>query len=815
METLLRDLRLGARMLVKNNVSSCAAVLCLAFGIGANTAIFGFVNALLLRPLPVSEPETLARLYVKNSGGPAFGFFSYPDYRDLRKHAEGLSAVAAEQLLQLNLTSSGRPERSWGALVSGNYFLALGVTAARGRALVPADDETVNPVAVLSHGFWQRRYGADPAALGETLFVNGQPFTIVGVAPAEFTGFTLGLGPELWLPISAQPRLTSSPDKLEARGMRWLNVTARLEPGVTMAAARSAVRGFGDYLKETYPETHQGTSLVTVGFEDARVPPELRGALLGFTGLLMAAAGLVLLIACSNATSLSLARALARQKEIGVRLALGASRSQLIRQLLTESLLLALLAGVVGLALAHGVSRLILRLGSLADAPVNLDLSPDLRVLGFTLGISLVSAVLAGLAPALASTRTDLVTILRDESLNAGQGSRAPMRSILVVVQIAVSLVLLTGAGLFLRGLQQVHDIDPGFDPDGVLIASLNLDLQGYDEARGESFYERLLARLKTLPGVASASLGEMVPLGLISQPTAVSPVGYVPSAGASAPLVDHNVVSPDYFRTLRIPLIRGREFNPQDDEGAPGVVIVNEALGASFWPGEEILGKRLVVGGTAREIVGVVGTGKYRSLTEEPQPYFYLPFAQSYQPVMNVHLRAPERAESFLPILRAEVGALDPHLPLTGARSLNEHLELSLLPARLGVRFLGSFALLALTLASVGLYGALLFFVVRQTRELGIRMAIGATARDVIWLVFKQGMTLTAVGLGVGLLVSLATGRMMASFLHGVSPFDPLILVGMPFTLAVIAFLASLVPARRAARLNPIHAIHHANKSA
>ncbi len=812
MEAFLRDVRLGARLLMKSKVSSCAALLCLAFGIGANTAIFGFVNALLLRPLPVSEPETLVRLYAKNSGGPAFGFFSYPDYRDLREDAGGLSAVAAEHLLPLNLSSADRAERSWGALVSGNYFSVLGVTAARGRILEPADDETVNPVAVLSHGFWQRRFGADPAALGKTLFVNGQSLTIVGVVPAEFTGFTLGLGPELWLPISMQARLTSNPGRFEARGTRWLNVTARLEPGVTVAAAGSAVQVFGEYLKETYPEAHRGTSLVTVGFDEARVPPELRGALLGFTGLLMAAAGLVLLIACSNATSLSLARALARQKEIGVRLALGASRSQLIRQLLTESLLLALLAGVVGLALAHGVSRLVLRLGSLTDVPVSLDLSPDLRVLGFTIGISLVSAVVAGLAPALSSTRTNLVTILRDESQSGQRGSRAPLRSTLVVVQIAVSLVLLIGAGLFLRGLQQVHDIDPGFDPEGVLIASLNLDLQGYDKARSESFYERLLARLEALPGVASVSLGEMVPLGLISQPTAVSPEGYVPIAGASTPLVDHNVVTPDYFRTLRIPLIRGREFNPRDDEGAPEVVIVNEALGERFWPGEEVIGKRLVVGGSSREIVGVVGTGKYRSLTEDPQPYFYLPFAQSYQPVMTVHLRAPERAESFLPMLRAEVAALDPHLPLSEARSLNQHLELSFLPVRLGVRFLGSFALLALTLASVGLYGALLFFVVRQTRELGIRMAIGATTRDVLWLVLKQGMTLAAIGLGVGLLASFASGRMMASFLYGVSPFDPLIFVGVPFTLAVIAFLASLVPARRAARLNPIHAIRHAN---
>ncbi|HXG68899.1 MAG TPA: ABC transporter permease [Blastocatellia bacterium] len=834
METLWQDLRYGLRMLRTSPGFTLIAVFSLALGIGANTSIFSIVNAVLLRPLPVAEPEQLVFVFNGSRSSP-YSTSSYPDYVDYRDRNEVFSDLFAYGGISVSLSRDDLPEQVSGLIVTGNYFDALGVRAALGRTFLPEENQTpgAHPVVVIGHGLWQRRFGGAPDVIGQQLTLNGHSFTIVGVAPAGFNGVEVFEAYDLYVPMMMQalvrpPRGGFSgemnPDLLARRGAGWLSIVGRLKPGVTIEQAQAAMTTIAGQLEQAYPDTNRGR--IATLFPVNKVDPRAYTQLLSVAALLMAVVAMVLLIACANVANLLLARASARRKEIAMRLALGASRLRIVRQLLTESILLSALGGLVGLLLA------VWTIDVLKTTPppegifsFTLDYRLDGRVLGFTLVLSLLTGIIFGLAPALQATRPDLVPALKDDSSGTGQYNRRfSLRNLLVVAQVALSLVLLIGAGLFLRSLRQAQGIDPGFDAEKVLTASLNINLLRYTKAQGKEFYRRVIEQVEALPGVEAASLARVVPMSgggrtnslLIEGQT--GPDNVSRSEGTGSPdenphTVSTNVIGLNYFKTMGIPLLRGRDFTAQDGEEAPGVVIVNEAFVQRHFAGEDPLGKRLSFRGSRgpwMEIVGVVRDSKYRTLGETPTPFAYQPVAQQHETGMTLHVRAASDPLSIAAAVRREVQALEKNLPLTDLQPLTALISSSLYPARMGAALLGVFGLLALTLAAAGLYGVLSYAVSRRTREIGIRMALGAQTGNVLRLVLKDGMTLVIVGIALGWTAAAFVTQLIASFLYGISPMDAATFAVIPMMLALVALLASYLPARRATKVDPMVALRY-----
>ena len=839
-ETLLQDVKFGARTLLKNRGFTLAAVLTLALGIGANTSIFSLVNAVLLRPLPVHEPERLVYVFDGTRANP-YNVSSYPDYLDYRDRNGVFSELAAYASITLSLNSDDRPDVISGLIVTGNYFDVLGVRAQAGRTFLPEEDTTPggHPVAVISHGLWQSRFAGDVHVAGRQLLLNGHQFTIVGVAPAGFDGAELGQKNDIYVPMAMQalvrpPRGGYSgemnPDLLSRRGPRWLSMVGRLKPGVSVEQAQAAQGALAAQLAEAYPDTNreQIATVSPVGKGD----PTQRGTLLSVAGLLLAVVGLVLLIACANVANLQLARAASRRKEISVRLALGASRGRLVRQLLTESVLLALLGGAFGLLLAVWLVRFAQAYTPPGNFfPVAFVFDLDHNVLGFTLLLSVVTGLVFGITPALQASKPDLVIALKGEAAlvpgASGRGARHfTLRNLLVVAQVALSLVLLISAGLFLRSLQQAQRIDPGFDTAHVLTMPLNINLLRYTKAQGQEFYRRVLEHVEGLPGVQSATLTRTPPLSGASRQSTVTVAGQEPpgrsssseSTGGGGEGIADNItlsspVALNYFRTLGIPLLRGRDFNAQDREGAPGVVIVNETFARRYFPGQDAVGQRVSLNGAQGpwlEVVGLARDGKYITLGEAPAPFLYQPLAQRHESGMVLLVRSGGDPSALAPAVRREVQTIERNLPLTNARTMEELLNTSLFPARMGAVLLGAFGLLALLLASVGLYGVMAYSVSRRTREIGIRMALGARGGDVLRLVLRESMALVAVGVALGLLAALAATRTLAGFLYGINPADPAAFIAIAILLAVVGLAASLIPARRAAKVDPLVAFRY-----
>ena len=821
MDNLLQDVRYGLRMLVKNPGLTAVAAISLALGMGANTTIFSLINTAFLRPLPVEKPDELVMIYTSDFSGPAHGSSSYPDYLEIRDKTGVLSGVLASSVQPLSMSSGGQTERVSGEIVSGNYFSLLGVKPVLGRNFLPEEDQVpgAHPVALVSYGLWQRRFGSDPNIVGQLLTLNGEPVTIVGVAPDGFPGLQRMFPVDLWVPMMTLSRLSGGRDRLSERGSRWLALVGRLRPNTTVAQAQTSLTVLAGQLKETFGSAWidvkgEGRRITVVPESKARVHPRIRGDVVGFMGLLMAVVGLVLLIACANVANLLLARATGRQKEIAIRLSLGAGRARLVRQLLTESILLSVLAGGFGLLIAFWTNNMLLAFKPPIAFPITLDLTPDVRVLGFTGVLSLLTGVIFGLAPALQTSRPDLVPALKDEAGAITTGQRGPgLRNAFVVTQFALSLLLLIGAGLFLRSLRNASSIDPGFDPDNVLTMSVNLQLNGYSEPRGKQFSRQLSDRLQELPGVVSATLSAFPPLNpLFGSRRRVFVAGYNPRPGEDMEF-HYNIVGPEYFQTLRIPLLSGRGFAVQDGEGAPGVLIVNETFARRFWPGQEPLGKRLGVSGpqgNLLEVIGIARDGKYNSLGEDPKPFFYLPALQHYNSRVTVLTRTAGDPKGMLAAVRQEIRALDPNLPVTEVSTLIEYLGVSLFPARAAATLLAILGLVALLLASVGIYGIMSYSVGRRAREIGIRMALGAQRRDVLGLVVGQGMRVIGVGVAVGLAGALALTRFLSTWLYGISATDPVTFAGTPLLLAGVALVASYLPARRAARVDPIVALRY-----
>ena len=808
MSTLVHDLRFAIRILLRKPMFTVLAVATLALGIGLNTAVFSAVDALLLRPLPgVTRANDLAQLY-RTWPGVEYGSNSIPHWRDLRERSKDVfSDAAIWSFTRLSVSSGGRSDRVMGQIVSANFFSVLGVRAERGRVFVPSEDvgELAHPIAVLSHAAWQGRFGGVEDIVGKSVIVNGNSYTVIGVTPADFRGPIPIVTPEMFVPLMQLQQIEPGSEAMTERGENSMNILARLAPGVTMERAEARMRTLSAELKSDFPADYDKSGISLVPQSEAGIHPSFRSAQLGLTGVVMAVVVMLLLIACVNVANLFLARAQDRWREMAVRLSIGARRGVLIRQLLTESMVFALVAGACGLLVATWAISLANRI----RLPMDLDFSPGLRlsptVLLFSLGVSIVTGVLFGLVPALQATHPALVPSLKGEA-PAG-GSRSRLSRGLVVAQMALSLVLLTCAGLFLRNLAAATEVDKGFRSEGVLIAAVDPGLQGYSRARSEDFFQRLTERLRALPGVVAVGLAAEIPLGLNSSDRGFEVPGYIAAKDENMS-IRYTVATPGYFETLQIPLIAGRPFSARDDSAAAGVVIVNQRFVERFWPDGNAVGRTVRVGGEDRTIIGVVPTGKYSRLGEDPTAFAYFPQAQMWRSEMVMHVRSSGDPAALIPQVRGEVAALDQDMPVSDMQTMTSHLGLALLPARLAGTVLGIFGALGLMLAAVGMYGVMSYAVTQRTREIGIRMAIGAARGEVVRMVMRQGLALVAIGGAVGLAAAFGAARLLRSVLYGSGAMDPLTFGAVPLVLVGVAALAIWVPARRAASIDPVLAM-------
>jgi putative ABC transport system permease protein len=809
LEILWQDLRYGVRMLFKNPGFTTITVLTLSLGIGANTAIFTLLDKVLIRPLPVERPDQLVTFVEDAGGSPAI--FSYPLYAELRERNDVFSGVVAYDQKPFSLSDGSQSERVIGQIVSGNYFAALGVRPALGRFFLPEEDRTpgTHPVIVISHGLWRLRFGGDPAVIGKTVSLNNNRYTVVGVAPSEFTGTTRGTVNDVYVPIMMQVQPGSGRSGfLDNRNAGWLQLIGRLKPNVGRAQAQAALATPVEDANRNFPGNpdkdsgQMGDPTKVFLMDGSRGHADRVKDLSLPLKLMMGVVGFVLAVACANVANLLLARASARRKEMAVRLAIGASRWRVVRQLLTECAILATLGGGGGLLVAYWGAGLLLGFQQQTNlVPRALDGNLDGRALGFTLGLSLLTGIVFGLAPALVASKSDFVASLKEDTPGLGRVvRRLSLRNLLVVAQVALSLVVLICAGLCVKSLRELQAIDPGFEPAKVMTASFDLGQNGYNEARGRQFISQLSERVATLPGVEAVSFANVVAFS-------DAPWTYPAIIEGSKPQpASHNAISPTYFQTLGIPLAQGREFTTQDTAGAPRVFIVNEAAARRFWPGREAVGQRLNGG----EVVGIARNSKERGLTADPRPTIYKPLLQIYMPDLTLHVRTATEAQTLLAAVRREAQALDPTLPVYNLGTLAQQKDGLLYIERLAAALLTLFGLLALSLAAVGIYGVLSYAVTERTREMGIRLALGARPSDLLKLVVGQGLALTLIGLVIGVGASFALTRLISKLLYGVSATDPLTFVLLPLLLTGVALLACWIPARRATRVDPLAALRY-----
>jgi len=816
MQKLWQDLRFAVRMMWKNPGVTLVVMLSLAIGIGANTMIFSLINAILLRPLPgIVEQNRLADIHGTDASGKTYRGLSYPDYEYYRDENKVFDGLLAMSYMSLSLNTGGTPERAFGLIVSGNYFDVLGTRPAQGRFFLPDEDKTpgTHPVAVVSYGLWQRRFGLDPGLVGKSITLNGHPFTVIGVAPKGFGGMWVGLMPDVWVPMAMHAQVRPGEDQMK-RDSAWLKMRGRLKDGVALEQAQAEMNMLARQLEQAYPETNRGKGVQLETTET--LPNKERKQVVIFMSMLMVVVGLVLLIACANVASIFLARAAARNKEIAIRTALGASRSRLIRQLLTESVMLFLLGGIAGVLVGVWTINLLLAFKPPGGLQISLDVGLDWTVLIFTLLVSLLTGIIFGLAPALRASRADIISPLKAETAG-GISRRSRGREVFVIAQFAISLILLIGGGLFLRSLQNARAIDPGFKPDGVYTTFFDLSLLGYDETHAREFYRQIVERTEAMPGVRGVSLARLVPLSGDGSTINVKVAGHEPPAGQDAFSIDANAVDTRYFQMLGVPLVRGRNFSEADRPDGPQVAIINETMARRFYGTVDAVGKTFTIDSpdkaqdTMVEVIGVAKDGKYVTIGEAPRPYIYLSFQQSYAPVATLHVSvATADAPSVIASIRHEVQTLDANLPILEVMPMIERVGFSLAPLRLAATVVGALGLLGLLLAAVGIFGTVSYSVAQRTREIGIRMALGARHRDVLWLVIRQGMWLAFIGIAAGLLLAFLITRALIGLLYGVSATDPVVFAGIALLLASVAFVACFIPARRATRVDPMIALRY-----
>jgi len=815
---MLKDLRYALRMLTKTPAVTCVAIVTLALGIGANTAIFSGVRAFVLREIPAPEASRLVRPIEIGEDGRTADEISYPDFVDYRNQSTSFTGLSGEDMLQIAIDTQDQNDVIWGQAVSGNYFDILQIKPFMGRSFLAEEDGApgAHPVVVLGHSLWERRLGSDPNIVGKKLRLNNRPYEVIGVAPKFFKGTKFGLSMDFWVPIAMDEELRGVTGWLNSRDSHWMNVIGRLKPGISLAQATAEMNAISSRLNQIYPNERASSTQARVMTEPDGRWGEANVVFKSGSAVAMAIVGLVLLIACANVANLLLARAAARRKEIGIRIALGASRSRLIRQLLTESLLLSLVGGGLGLLLAYWITRLME--GFIPIIQYNIVenfFALDSQALVFTFIVAVACGLVFGLAPAWNSSNPDIVPVLKGASgIQKGKTRRLTLRNGLVVGQVALSLVVLVCGGLFIKSFRRAQQIDPGFETRNALLVTLNPQLVGYDDDRARNFYEQAVARVSNIPGISGAGVARLIPLGDSSNSNGpVLKEGEQLPRGSAGRSVLTNVVSPGYFNALRIDFVDGRNFDERDRMNAQKVVVINQYMAQQLWSGESAVGKRIFIGPESHEgieVVGVVKTGKYRNLAEDPRLAMYFPVTQRRPGIMTLVARTNGDPRNFVGAIRHEMETLDRTVPLSSVRTMSEHMTWPLWAPNMAASLSLGFGLVALLLSSVGLYSVMAYVVSQRTKEVGIRMALGASRKDVLQMITSQGMRLALIGAVIGLALSLALAKVVSSLLIGVSGYDLTTFVVVFGLLGVVAFVASLLPARRATKVDPLVALRY-----
>ena len=809
-QDLAQDVRYGLRMLRKSPGFTAIAILTLALGIGANSTIFSWINSTLLNPIPgLAHANGFTSVFSGTVSQP--GSFSYPDYADLRDRNHSFSSFLAFSLEPMNLTGEGKPERAWGMLTSANYFEMLGIHPILGRGFLPSEDVNAGgaPVVVISDRLWQTRYGGRASLIGQTIAINRHPFTVVGVAPPVFQGTQTGLRSDLWIPLAMQTEATPYPNLLNDRAAKWLFGLGRLKPGVTRGQAQAEMSFLYKQIADQLPDSHKGETAMTL-HPLWRAPYSSNYYLHTILSLLMAIAGVVLLLACANVANLLLVRSIGRRREMAIRLSLGATRWRLVRQLLVESLIFALCGGAVAMCFTLWTAGMLSNFIPPSSVPISMNIQVDRSVLLATLLISLITGAVFGILPTLRSSNLQPVSVLKEEAGSvAGGRHKARLSSFLVVAQIALSLLLLVSAVLFIRSFQKAQQFDPGFNPHHVLIASYDLSGAGYDSARGTEFNRQLQAKLLALPGVQSATLATWAPLGFYTSSTEVQAEGYAAQPHESLN-TEEAFVGPDYFKTMEISLAAGREFGFQDGDKSESVAIVNQKFADTYWPRHNALGKRIQADGIWRRVIGVARTTDYDEIGEKPRSFVYFPILQNYYPGMTMHVRVAGDPLAFEPTVEKAIHELDADLPVFDAADLDWRINLNTTNQRLAGTFVGGFGILALILASVGIYGVLSYTTRQRTHEIGVRIALGAKPGDVFGLILRQGAKFVLAGVAIGLAASWLLTRVLSSELFGITATDPLTFTGVAVLLTIVALTACYIPARRAMNVDPMVALRY-----
>jgi predicted permease len=814
MSNLTQDCKYGVRVLRKSPGFAAIAVLTLALGIGANTTIFSWINSTLLNPVPgLSRSSEVVSLTLSKPDENPFPF-TYPDLEAMRDGQQSFTGIAACGFAQMSLKGKSKPQRIFGMVASANYFDVLGVRPIIGRGFLPEEDTKPGgaPVAVISYRLWQTHFAANPNIEGQTIEINEHPYTIVGVTPAVFQGSQTGVRTDVWVPIMMQAQLNPLGDLLHDHHQFWLLGFGRLKPGVTLQQAQQEMTLRLQPEVKAYPEEHKGHDAVTV-YPLWRNPFGLNLFMSKLLPALMCIAGLVLLLACVNVANLMLVRAVGRRREIAIRMALGVSRWRLVRQLLVESLIVSLAGGVVALVITLWTQGTLMKFMPVTeDIPLSLTVTADRTVLLATLVISALTGVIFGILPALRSSGVAPAAVLKEETGSAsGTLRKARLASSLVVAQISLSLLLLVCAGLFIRSFRSAQQIDPGFNPHNVLIASYDLFTAGYSDSTGAEFDRQLVSKLESLPGVQSAALSDREPLSFGGGSTSVKPEGYVSPANESME-TQAAIITPNFLQTMQIPIMKGRDFTLQDTKSSQRVVIVSEAFANRYWPNQEPLGKQLNSDFTHEwfKVVGVARDAKERGLNEKPMPFVYLPLYQIYRPTMIINARVAGDPMTFANTIQKAVHDMNPELVVYDMTTLEVRSQFASFGQRIAGTFVGAFGLLALALAAVGIYGVTSYTTRQRTHEIGIRVTLGATKRDVLRLVLGHGMRLMLIGVGVGLALAVASTRFLGPLLLGVTSTDALTFSSVAILLCAVAMFACFIPARRATRVDPIEVLRY-----
>ncbi len=825
MGTLIQDIRYGVRMLLKNPAMTLVAALTLALGIGANTTIFSAVNGLILRPLPVANADRLVVFGAQQQGGDNFNHFSYPDFADVRAQSDGFSHVMAYTLTLAGMESEGRTEPTILSYVSGNYFQALGLNPYQGRLIYGQETEKAGTenVIVLGYGYWKKRFNSDPGIVGKQVKLNGHPVTVIGITPQTFHGTYALVDMQGYIPIGMRTLWRQSADKSDNPNDYWtkrdlhdLTVLGVVKPEMTRQKAEVSANIVAQRLNKEYPESHKSVSFRLYPEKIARPDPDPANGIVIVGVVFMVLAGLVLLLACSNVANIVLVRATAREREMAIRTALGAARTRIVRQLLTESVLLAFLGGALGVFVGVWASSLLSSIRiEVATIPIRFDFSFDWRVFVFGLCAALVTGIIVGLAPAWRAARGDFNQVLHEGSRGILGSGRSSFRSVLVAGQVAVSLMLLAVAGLFVRSAQNTEHSYLGFDPQNVLNATMETRTIGFDLQRSKQFLREVEDRARALPGVQSVSIAASVPMGYSSEGGPVYIEGQAATSKEAVPYSLYNVVDPPYFATLRVPLLRGRLFTEQDTDKTPLVAVINEAMAKKFWPNQDPLGKRFSAksaSGPFIEVIGLAKQGKYNDPVDETALFYYLPQSQSPTTFVTLQLRTATAPQTLIPEVERIIHELAPGMPVTDVQTMEESLGgvNGYFLMRMGTRFSVALGVLGLVLALVGVYSVISYAAAQRTHEIGVRMALGADRSDILKMVLRQGFVLVGAGVLAGLVLTFFAARGMSSLLVGVSPSDPLTLGAVSVLLALVGLIASFIPARRAMKVEPLKALKY-----